>query len=230
MQDLPGKAIHDFHFTTLRKKLFVHDQFGPKVQMPVSYYFRKLKQMPEMEQIAIEKCFGKVLDIGAAAGSHSLEIQKKGIEVSALEISPKACEVMKARGINRVLCEDFFEFSGEKFDTLLLLMNGIGISSTIEGFRKFLKKAENLLNEVGQIVFDSCDVDYMYEDLEMPVDRYYGETKFRYEYDKQFTDWFPWLYIDQFTMQKIAVECGYHSEIIFEDENNQYLAVLTKFS
>lgn len=71
---------------------------------------------------------------------------------------------------------------------------------------------------------------HMYEDLEMPVDHYYGETKFRYEYDKQFTDWFQWLYIDQFTMQKIAVECGYHSEIIFEDENNQYLAILKKFS
>ena len=230
MQDLPGKAIYDFHFTTIRKKLFVHDEFGPKVQMPVSYYFRRLKQMPEIEQIAIEKCFGKVLDIGAAAGSHSLEIQKKGLEVSAIEISPKACEVMKSRGVNRVLCEDFFKFSGEKFDTLLLLMNGIGISATIEGFWKFLKKAENLLKEGGQIVFDSCDVHYMYEEIEIPTSHYYGETKFSYEYDKQFTDWFEWLYIDQMTMQKIAEECGFRSEIIFEDDSSQYLAVLKKFS
>lgn len=228
MQDLPGKAIYDFHFTTARKKLFVHDQFGPKVEMPVSYYFRKLKKMPELEQTAIGECYGKVLDIGAAAGSHALEIQKNGLEVFAIEISPSACEVMKARGVKNIICEDFFQFSGHTFDTLLLLMNGIGISSTLDGFRKFLKKAVTLLNQGGQIVCDSCDISYMYVDTEMPASHYYGEAKCRYEYNKQLTDWFEWLYLDKMTMQQIASECGFHSEIIFEDENNQYLAVLTK--
>ncbi|OWK73850.1 SAM-dependent methyltransferase [Flavobacteriaceae bacterium JJC] len=228
MQDLPGKAIYDFHFTTARKKLFVHDQFGPKVEMPVSYYFRSLKKMPELEQKAITRCRGKVLDIGAAAGSHTLEIQKKGLDVSAIEISPSACEVMKARGVQHIFCEDFFEFHGPKFDTLLLLMNGIGISSTLDGFRKFLKKAETLLNEGGQIIFDSCDISYMYEDTEMPAHHYYGEAKCRYEYSGQLTDWFEWLYLDKITMQKIAAELDFHSEIIFEDEHSQYLAVLTK--
>ena len=228
MIDLPGKAIHDFHFTERRKKLFVHDEFGPKVEMPVSYYFRNFRKMPELERVAIEECSGKVLDIGAAAGSHALDLSKKGLDVTALEISPLACEVMKDRGVANVICEDFFTFEGQKFDTLLLLMNGIGISSTLEGFREFLKKASTLLNNDGKIVFDSCDIAYMYEDVLQPYDKYYGEINTRYEFDQQLTDWFGWLYLDAETMMVIAAEEGFHAEVIFEDENDQYLAVLTK--
>lgn len=228
MTDLPGKAIHDFHFTKNRKKLFVHDMFGPKVEMPVSYYFRNFKKMPELEQKAIGLCRGKILDIGAAAGSHALEIQRKGFDVTALEISPAACDVMKDRGLRQVVCEDFFKYDGEKYDTLLLLMNGIGISFTLSGFRNFLKKTASLLNPGGQIIFDSCNIAYMYEDIEMPSSHYYGEVKCRYEYDKQLTDWFQWLYLDSKTMTKIANEENWHSDIVFEDENDQYLAVLSR--
>ena len=181
-----------------------------------------------MERKAIELCKGRILDIGAAAGSHALELRRKGLEVTALDISPSACEVMRDRGLEKVVCEDFFKYSGEKFNTLLLLMNGIGISSTISGFRKFLKKATSLLNADGQIIFDSCDIYYMYEDVKMPSNEYYGEVKCRYEYDKQLTDWFQWLYLDSETLMKISEEEKWHCKIVFEDENNQYLAVLSK--
>lgn len=228
MIDLPGKAIHDFHFTERRKKLYVHDEFGPKVEMPVSYYFRSFKKMPVLERLAIEQCFETVLDIGAAAGSHAAELSRRGLEVAALEISPLACEVMEDRGVPNVICEDFFAFEGQKFDTLLLLMNGIGISSTLKGFAEFLRKASTLLNPGGQIIFDSCDIGYMYEEGEMPVAAYYGEVQCRYEFDKQLTDWFQWLYLDKITMQKLAAENGFRSAILSEDENDQYLAVLTQ--
>ena len=230
MTDLPGKAIHDFHFTDRRKKLFVHDEFGPKVEMPVSYYFRNFKKMPELERVAIENCRGKILDIGAAAGSHALELKRRGYNVTALEISPLACEVMEDRGVPNVICDDLFIFEGQKYDTLLLLMNGIGISSTLTGFSDFLKKADSLLNPGGQIIFDSCDIAYMYEDGAMPDSHYYGEIKTRYEFDRQLTDWFHWLYLDSETMTRIAGESGFRAEIIFEDENDQYLSVLTKIS
>jgi len=230
MTDLPGKAIHDFHSRKKRHKLFVHDMFGPKVEMPVSYYFRNYNKMPELEQKALELCEGKILDIGAAAGSHALELQSRGFDITALEISPNACEVISDRGLNQVVCEDIFNFKNEKFDTLLLLMNGIGISSTVSGFKNFLKKSESLLTPGGRIIFDSCDISYMYEDVEMPENHYYGEVKCRYEYAQELTDWFQWLYLDQNTMRKIATKENWYSEIVFEDENNQYLAVLKKNS
>jgi len=230
MPDLPGNAIHDYFFQESRKKLFVHDTFGPKVEMPVDFYFRDYKQMPELEKKALKLCKGKTLDIGAAAGSHILELQKNNPEVYALEISPKACEVMKSRKIEHIICEDFFKYEGQQFDTLLLMMNGIGISGNLEGFRDFLKKADSLLNENGQIVFDSCDISYMYEDIPFPENYYYGEVQCRYEYSGALTDWFRWLYLDKNTMKSIVESENWRAEIVFEDENNQYLAVLSRNS
>lgn len=227
MTDLPGKAIYDRHFNKSRKKLFVHDTFGPKVEMPVSYYFRTYNQMPELEKKALQLCEGKILDIGAAAGSHSLELQKNGKDYIALEISPSACEVMKDRRVKNILTADFFQYNKEKFDTLLLLMNGIGLCGSLQGFRKFLSHAKTLLNENGKIIFDSCDISYMYEDgEEMPTDRYYGEVTCMYEYDKALTEPFEWLYLDPDTLKQIAKEENWQVDIVMEDENDQYLAVV----
>ncbi|TXF79020.1 class I SAM-dependent methyltransferase [Chryseobacterium sp.] len=227
MTDLPGLAIHDFYYGKNTAGLFVEDRFGPEVEMPVSLYFRTAEEMPELERIALEECRGRVLDIGAGAGSHALELERKSLDVTALEISPKSCEVMEQRGLRKVLLKDFFQLEDEKFDTLLLLMNGVGISSTLAGFRDFLKKCSSLLNPSGSLIFDSCDIAYMYEDLEFPQN-YYGEVECRYHYGTALTDWFKWLYIDQGTMKKTAGEEGWSAEIVYTDEIDQYLAVLKK--
>lgn len=228
MQDVLGKALQDFYLKKAKNKLYVHDNFGPKVEMPTSLYFRNLQGMPSIEKKALQLCRGTILDIGAGAGSHTLELQKNHKEASALEISPLACAVMQLRGVTNVINEDFFRFCGGKFDTLLLLMNGIGLCGNIEGFKQFLEKATDLLHPQGRIIFDSCDISYMYEDTEMPKNQYYGEVTCRYEYRKEFTDWFRWLYIDKNVMRKMATESGWKSEIILEDHTNQYLAVLTR--
>lgn len=226
MTDLPGIAIKNFHEKTSRGKLYVHDTFGPRVEMPISMFFRGEKQLPFLEKKALELCQGKTLDIGAGAGSHALILQNRNIEVAGLEISPTACEVMKNRGLKNVICQDIFKLNNEKFDTLLLLMNGIGLCGDLIGFRKFLKKAKTLLNENGSLIFDSSDINYMYEDDIFPTDLYYGEVNCRYEYQKKITDWFKWLYLDFQTMEKIALEEGWVSELIYEDENDQYLVKL----
>ena len=226
MTDLPGIAIKNFHEKTSRGKLYVHDTFGPRVEMPISVYFRNEKQLPILEKKALELCQGKTLDIGAGAGSHALILQNRNQEVAGLEISPTACEVMKNRGLKNVICQDIFKLNNEKFDTLLLLMNGIGLCGDLIGFRKFLKKAKTLLNENGSLIFDSSDINYMYEDNIFPTDLYYGEVNCRYEYQKKITDWFKWLYLDFQTMEKIALEEGWVSELIYEDENDQYLVKL----
>ncbi|MFW2135072.1 class I SAM-dependent methyltransferase [Chryseobacterium sp. TY4] len=228
MTDLPGLAIKDFYEKKLKSKLYVHDQFGPKVEMPISMYFRNEVEMPELEDVALENCEGRVLDVGAGAGSHALALQVKGLDVSALEISPAACEVMESRGVKDVICADFFKFnSEEKYDTILLLMNGIGLCGTIENLKTFLKKAEELLKEDGRLVFDSSDTIYMYEHDILP-ERYYGEVECAYSYKNLKTDYFKWLYIDQDKLREVAQELGWEMKILFEDNHYQYLVELKK--
>jgi SAM-dependent methyltransferase len=226
MIDVLGQAIFDFYDRKPLSKLWIHNKYGKKEEMPVATYFRGVLEMPDLELIALQNCTGKVLDIGAGAGSHALELQDKGFDVTALEISAKAAEVMRLRGVEKIVEQDIFTYDTEQFNTLLLLMNGIGLTGNISGLKQFLEHAKILLNGQGQLIFDSSDVAYLY-DHEIPqMDHYYGEIKYRYEYKKQKTEWFSWLYIDKQTLTKTAAEAGWQTAILFEDEFDQYLAKL----
>lgn len=225
--DILGQAILDFYNQEKKGSLWIFDTFGQKTKMDTSLYFRSFNQMPEIEQKALMLCTGKVLDIGAGAGSHTLYLQKRQIEVIALDISEKCCEVALKRDVKKVWNTDFFDLNTDlKFDTLLLLMNGIGICEDIFGFSIFLDRAKKLLNPGGQIIFDSSDIAYMYDPNEFPEENYYGEFLCAYGYKKQKTDWFSWLYIDFDTMEKIALEKGWKPERVFEDDHFQYLTRL----
>ena len=228
MTDVLGQAIADYYHNKRNSKLWIHNKYGVKEEMPVGIYFRSVDEMPDMELIALQQCDGKILDIGAGAGSHVLLLQEKDYDITALEISAHAAEVMKLRGVKNIIAADVFEFKEEKYDTLLMLMNGIGFCGTIEKFRLFLQHAKGLLNEGGQIVFDSSDVAYLYDGKAMPKDNYYGEIEYQYEYRKQKSEWFRWLYIDQDTMIQTAAAEGWSAEVLTEDEFEQYLVKLTR--
>ena len=224
--DVPGAALHDYYFGKRRGKLWIINQYGPKEEMPVAMYFRQYNDMPELEQTALQHCKGAVLDIGAGAGSHTLWLQQKGHIVTALDISAKAVEVMQYRGVTNALQQNVFDYKGSQFDTLLLLMNGIGLVNTIKGLQHFLQYAKQLLLPGGQLLFDSSDVAYIYEEKPLPKQHYYGEIAFRYEYKKQKTDWFTWLYIDKKLLKQIAIAEGYVVKVLAEDEYGQYLVQL----
>jgi len=223
MKDVLGAALSDYFHKTSAGKLWVNNKYGPREQMPVDVYFREAEDMPELEWIALQQCKGRVLDIGAGAGSHALVLQQMGLDITALDISPKAAAVMKLRGVKKILCQDFFALETGSFDTLLLLMNGIGLAGTVDGLRNFLAKARSLLRPGGRLIFDSSDVAYMYEGKIPKSPDYYGEILYQYEYRKQQSDWFKWLFIDRKTLGEIAASEGWHTELLFGDEWDQYL-------
>jgi SAM-dependent methyltransferase len=226
MNDILGQALHDHYNHIGTSKLWIHNTYGPKEEMPVATYFRDEDNMPDIEWLAINECRGKVLDIGAGAGSHTLILQEREFDVTAIDISPLSVQVMQQRGVKNALTADVFTYNQGKFDTLLLLMNGIGLAGTLQTLKQLLIHLKTLLNKDGQILFDSSDVAYLYED-NLPVDTYYGEISYQYEYKKEITDWFKWLYIDEHTLQQIAKETGFKADVLLEDEYGQYLVRLT---
>lgn len=228
MTDPLGQAIADYYNQHTPAKLWIHNTYGPKEEMPVAAYFRNINQMPALEHAALQLCKGKILDIGAGAGSHALWLQQQDKDITALEISALSCDVMKQRGLHRVIQQDVFTYSGEKYDTLLLLMNGIGLSGTLDGLRLFLRHAAALIKPGGQLIFDSSDVAYVYKNHFPDLTGYYGEIAYRYQYKGKKTDWFKWLYIDRYTLSAIALAEGWRDEYITEDENGQYLVRLQR--
>lgn len=222
--DVFGNALKDQFETGATEILWLHNSYDEPEEMPVDIFFRTEDEMPDIELEAMDLCEGRVLDVGGGAGSHALILQERGFDVTALDISAEAVNIMKNRGIAHVVQGNIFEYQGERFDTLLFLMNGIGITGTVDGFRKFLEQARHLLNPDGQLLFDTSDITYLYEDTTKPEDSYYGEVSYQYEYRGEKGEWFNWVYLDPALLKKIAKEMGWECHLLFDDGQDQYLA------
>ncbi len=232
--DIFGLAFKDFLEGHTDGKIIIKTDVSGIEELPVMYFFRGKDELPEWEQIALKMCRGRVLDAGAGAGSHALILQDMNLNVVAMDISEGAVEIMKHRGVKNAVCSDFHSFSdNKKFDTILFLMNGIGLAGNLEGLKNTLDHCRKLLNTNGQIILESSDLIYLYEDNEGAfcinlADKYYGEVEYVLSYKKQKGEKFNWLYVDYDNLEAVAALSGFKSELLYKGDNYNYLAVLRK--
>lgn len=231
MNDPFGEAIKDYFEKGKAPKIKVNSNYTENEEIPPSWFFRSEKEMPLVEREALKLCKGKILDVGAAAGCHSLLLQKKGYNITALEKSSIACEVLFKLGIQKVVNEDIYSFAANEFDTILLLMNGAGIGETIAGLEKLLKHLKNLLSPNGQILIDSSDIKYLFEEndgsywVDLSNTNYYGEMEYEVSYKKSASK-FKWLFIDFENLKKIAHKIGFECVLVQKGKHFDYLAQL----
>ena len=231
-RDIFGKALIDFQNGSYSEDILTYSSLGEKDVLPLPYLFRDYDSMPIIEQKALDLCRGKVLDVGCGSGSHSLHLQKKGFEVTGLDASEGAVAVAKLRGVRHVIHSNIFDYSGMKFDTILLLMNGIGIAGTLNEADRLMTQLESLLKRGGQILLDSSDIIYMFELDEdggywIPNNgKYYGEVEFRMMYKGLKSTPFNWLYLDFKSLKQIAEQHNFSCEMICEGPHYDYLARL----
>lgn len=234
MLDLFGQAILDYQTNNKPEPLLTATSISEEDEMDVAYLFRSYDLMPKMEQKSLQLAFGKVLDIGCGAGSHALSLQNdRNLDVTAIDISENAIKACALRGVRNTKVMDILDLKCEvKFDTILLLMNGTGIFQTLAQVPVYLQKLKSLLTSGGQILIDSSDLIYMFDDDEdggkwIPSDGYYGELTFTIQYKGETELPFPWLYMDYNTLQNAAFANGLQCELISEGEHFDYLAKLS---
>jgi len=228
--DILGSAMLDYIEQRPYENIRTWTSIAGIDELPLPYLFRTFEEMPALEQKALEMSNGSVLDIGCGSGSHALWLQDKGLEVSAIDISPGAIEVCEKRGISNAEALNIWELEGQNYDTLLLLMNGMGICGKLEKLVSLLTKLKSLLKPGGQILADSSDLIYMFEDeneMPFPDDHYYGEVQFRTAYKDQKSETFPWLYVDFHNLELHASQAGLKCELVLEGDHYDYLARIT---
>ncbi|WP_430399369.1 class I SAM-dependent methyltransferase [Flavobacterium sp.] len=234
MKDLFGKAILDYQTNNSPEDIITETSISEADEMNVSYLFRSYKEMPKLEQKALQLAKGKVLDVGSGAGSHALYLQnERKLEVTAIDISENAIKACELRGLKNAEVVNVLDLDTcEKFDTILLLMNGTGVFGKLNQITTYLQKLKNLLNDGGQILIDSSDIIYMFDQdedgaYEINANGYYGELTFNIEYKGEKEDEFDWLYLDYNTLQNAAHANGLECELILEGKHYDYLARLT---
>ena len=232
MKDIFGKAILDFQTNNSPEDLVTETNISEADEMRVEYLFRSFNEMPKPEKKALQLAKGKILDVGCGAGSHSLYLQEKGFDVTAIDISPNAIKACELRGLKNARVQNVLDLENEKFDTILLLMNGTGIFGTLSETSKYLQKLKSLLTANGQILIDSSDIIYMFDEDEdgsylIPANGYYGELTYTITYKNETEETFPWLYLDYNTLQNAAHANGLQCELITEGKHFDYLAKLT---
>lgn len=232
MLDLFGQALLDFYTQNNPQPLLTETSISEEDEMDVAYLFRLYQNMPPLEQKALQLAKGKVLDVGAGAGCHALYLQQKGMNVTALDQSAYAIEACRMKKIQNCIQSSVLDYKSETlYDTILLLMNGTGIFGKLNQTATYLQKLKSLLSPGGQILIDSSDLIYMFDEDEdggrwIPDTGYYGELEFTLHYKGQ-KEQFLWLYLDYNTLQNAALANGFHCELVAEGKNYDYLARLT---
>jgi SAM-dependent methyltransferase len=231
MKDLFGKALVDYQNGQFKEDIITSTNISEEDILPISYLFRNYKEMPKLEKKALGLAIGSILDIGCGTGSHSLCLQEKGFEVKAIDISKGAIEVSKQRGVINAEMKDVLD-EVDTFDTILLLMNGTGIFQELSQVSKYLIHLKSLLNLNGQILIDSSDIKYMYEDEDggywMDANaNYYGELDYFISYKNEDEVLMKWLYLDFDTLKLACETVGLQCEFVLEGKHFDYLARLT---
>jgi hypothetical protein len=232
MIDPIGEAISDYFENGEAENILIHTNYTEGELLAPAFFFRNEYEMPLIEKTALSLCRGKILDIGAAAGCHTLTLQNRGFSVTALEKSKLSAEVMIKRGILNVVCTNLFDYKTKGFDTILVLMNGTGIGETLKGLKKMLKHLKSLLSKNGQILIDSSDLRYLFEEedgslwVDLTRDKYAGEM----EYELVYKNWhskFQWLFVDFETLTSVAAEAGLNCEMVEEGNHYDFLVKLS---
>jgi SAM-dependent methyltransferase len=229
--DPMGAAIYEYYKNGSAGTLVVHSSMFEDDEIPVDTLFRDFPDMPALERLALQTAQGRILDVGAGAGCHSLALKNMGKSSLAIDISPLSVMVMKERGVDAREVNFYDETFSEKFDTILMLMNGTGIIGNIDSIPAFFARLKQMLTPGGRVLIDSSDLRYLFEEEDGSLmidlaDDYYGQLDYQMEYKGILGEPFDWLYLDFNTLSYYAEENGFKAELLAEGEHYDYLAAL----
>ena len=217
-RDLFGRVIFD-HFQGRPGDYYLRRDDNFLERDTSARYFRSWEEMPSHQRCLLNHARGRVLDIGAGAGQHACVLQERGLAVTAIDASPLAIEVCRARGLHdaRVMEAQEMDFPAQSFDTVLMMNNNLGIGGSPGGLRGLLLHLHELVAPGGVILTDKreCECTAVnptharYQRWNVERGWYPGSQRLRVEYDGHCGEEFDWLMITLHDLRDLCKETGW---------------------
>lgn len=223
--DAFGKALLDYHRTgaeTVSKVIRLDD--GNEEDMPMSHYFQPYEKWAPLDRAIVHWMDGRILDVGVGAGRLALHLQDKGHDVVGIDISPKSVEVAGSLGVRDVRLHNILKgpLDEEKFDTIALLGQNLGIAGFHGNVGPFLKSLANMLKPGGRITGTQINWErtdkpehLKFQNDNRDAGRHPVEMTLRISYDGLNED-FSWCLTNQLELIEIADDIGLEPETIID--------------
>lgn len=195
-------------------------------------YFAPVRRWPAVERRALRYVRGRVLDVGVGAGRVALELQARGREVVAIDVSPGAVEVARNRGVSdvRLLAFEEVDASLGHFDTVAMYGNNFGLFGSRAKARRLLRRLRPF---VARIVATSNDpyatedpAHLAYHERNRGRGRMSGQLRLRVRYRDLVGPWFEYLIVSPDEMADIVESTGWQLRRLVRDEGSYFVAVL----
>ena len=206
-------------------------RFGP-------LYFSEYPKWSPSEKRAIKFVKGKILDIGSGAGRHSLYLQEKGFDVTALDNSEGAVKVCKMRGLKKIKhlsIDNIEQLAPNKFDTILMLGNNFGLFGNKKKAKTILKKLYQVTSPTAQIVAETNNpvnttnpIHLAYHKRNQKLGRMKGQIRIRIRFKNLASPWFDYLFVTPDEMKSLLVGTGWKISKLIDPKAVSYIAVITK--
>jgi SAM-dependent methyltransferase len=226
-EDAFGRALLD-QYEGRDVRVIVERDDGSIESEPVAWYFRNLRRWHQSERQALRHVRGRVLDVGAGAGRVALELQKRGHEVLAIDISPLAVDVCRKRGVRdaRVLRLTGIDSSLGHFDTVVMFGNNFGLVENPRRGRWFLRRLRAIAADEMRIVAVSYDPyrtkdpdNLAYHERNRRRGRLGGQIRLRVRYKTLATPWVDYLMVSLDEMKEIVSGTGWQVDRVYRDED-----------
>jgi SAM-dependent methyltransferase len=236
-RDAVGRALMDAYSGKGGFLVIERDDGVMDLDHPLRRYFSHYDEWPQSEQRAIDCAAGRVIDIGAGGGRHSLRIQAQGLSVTAIDISPGAVELCRLRGIidARVAGIAHVGSMDGPFDTVVMLGNNFGLFGSFDGAKRLLRRLTRCTNSDAQIIAQTLDpyqttdpMHLAYHNRNRCRGRMGGQVRIRARYKKFSTPWFDYLFASPSEMAEIVDGAGWIIEETWQGDGPTYFARLKK--